>query len=67
MISLAVKSHWKLAYRTFKKAIKVTLQDIKQIFNAHNYNYKISDDIDKQRYFYKIYEELEHASSDKNI
>lgn len=58
MISKAVKSHWKLAYRTFIKAIKVTLIDIKQIFNAKRYSFNIEDDLDRQRYFYQLSEKF---------
>ncbi|MEG8946627.1 hypothetical protein [Rosettibacter firmus] len=54
MLSLSVKSHWRLAYRTFLKAIKVTLQDIKQQFKAQKYRMHIIDDLDEQRYFFKV-------------
>lgn len=67
MISLAIKSHWRLAYRSFKKAIKVTLQEIKQSIKAHNYSFRMADDLDKQRYFYKICKELEHANEERII
>lgn len=49
MLSLAAKSHWRLAYSLFKKALKVTLQDIKQQFKARYYINKVSDDILDQR------------------
>jgi len=56
MISKAVKSHWKLAYRTIKKAIKVTLIDMKQVLIAKKYSFKIADDLERQRYFYQLSE-----------
>lgn len=53
MISKAVKSHWKLAWRTLLKAVKVTLQDIKQNFKAFLYTAKVSDYLSQQRALFR--------------
>lgn len=58
MLSLAVKSHWKLALRAFLKALKVTLQEINQIRKSKKYHNKVIDDIDRRRKFFELEREL---------
>lgn len=41
MVSLAVKSHWKLAYKAVKKAIKVTIQEAGQYIKSTRYHLKV--------------------------
>ncbi|QKJ99909.1 MAG: hypothetical protein HND40_10230 [Ignavibacteriota bacterium] len=53
MLSLAIKSHWKLALRALKKAIKVTLQELNQIRKSRKYHNKIIDDLDRKRKFFE--------------
>lgn len=48
-MTLAAKTHWKLAYKAVKKALKVTLQDILQQFHARKHINKIYDDNSLQR------------------
>jgi len=48
-MTLAAKTHWKLAYKAVKKALKVTLQDILQQFRARKHINKIYDDNSLQR------------------
>mgnify|MGYP007100544387 CR=1 FL=1 len=59
MISRAVKSHWKLVWRTFNKAVKVTLQDIKQSVKAVFYSAKKSDYLSQQRTLFRRLERYE--------
>lgn len=54
MLSLAVKSHWKMALRATKKAIKVTLQDLNQVRKSRKYHNKIIDDLDRKRKFFEL-------------
>ncbi len=49
MISKAAKTHWRLAYKSIKKALKVTLQDILQQFKARKHINKIYVDNLEQR------------------
>ncbi|MEM4313419.1 MAG: hypothetical protein QXH95_05140 [Thermoplasmata archaeon] len=58
MLSIAVKSHWKLAFKTFIKAIKVTLQDINQIRKSRKYQNKIIDDLCERRNYYEMERKL---------
>jgi len=57
MLSKAVKSHWRLAYRMFLKAIKVTFQDFNQNKKARAYINKIQPDLYAQRRMEKIHNE----------
>ncbi|AFH47811.1 Hypothetical protein IALB_0097 [Ignavibacterium album JCM 16511] len=54
MVSLAVKSHWKLALRALKRAIKVTIQELNQIRKSRKYHNKIIDDLDRRRKFFEL-------------
>lgn len=45
----AVKTHWKLAWRAFGKAVKVTLQTFFAMLRAKRYLLKVEDDIAKRR------------------
>lgn len=59
MLSLAAKTHWKLAIKGIKKAFKVTLQDIKQQFKARKYIYKIYDDNQKNKFEWEVLKKYE--------
>lgn len=63
MFSLAVKSHWKMAYRAFIKAVKVTLQDVNQIRKSRKYHAKVIDDLDRRRKFIELEKTLWHEES----
>lgn len=54
MLSLAAKTHWKMAFKSLKKAIKVTLQDIKQTRKAKKYRLKIADDLYIKKKFFEL-------------
>lgn len=54
MVSLAVKTHWKLAYKSVKKAIKVSFQELNQFRKARKYHNKIIDDLDRRRKFFEL-------------
>ncbi len=58
MLSLAAKSHWKMAFRATLKAIKVTLQDFNQIRKSRKYHNKIIDDLDRRRKFFELERKL---------
>lgn len=58
MLSLAVKSHWKMAYRAIKSAIKVTLQDLNQVRKSRKYHNRVIDDLDRKRKFFELEREL---------
>ncbi len=54
MLSLAAKTHWKLALNSIKKAIKVTFQDIYQNRKARKYQSRIIDDLIIKRKFFEL-------------
>ncbi|MEP0860587.1 MAG: hypothetical protein HRF52_04015 [Ignavibacterium sp.] len=58
MLSLAVKSHWKLASRAFIKALKVTFQELNQIRKSRKYHNKVIDDLDRKRKFFELERDL---------
>lgn len=58
MLSLAVKSHWKMAYRAIKSAIKVTLQDLNQVRKSRKYHNRVIDDLDRKRKFFELEKKL---------
>lgn len=60
MISIAVKSHWKLALRAFIKALKVTLQELNQVRKSRKYHNKVIDDLDRRRKFFELERTLWH-------
>jgi len=60
MISIAVKSHWKLALRAFIKALKVTLQELNQVRKSRKYHAKVIDDLDRRRKFFELEKNLWH-------
>jgi len=57
MLSTAVKSHWRLAYRMFLKAIKVTFQDFNQNRKARAYINKIQPDLYAKKRIENIFSE----------
>jgi len=59
MLSLAAKTHWKLAIKGFKKAFKVTLQDIKQQFKAQKYMMKNYDDNQRNKFAWEMLKKFE--------
>jgi hypothetical protein len=56
MLSLSAKSHWRLAIKSVRKALKVTLNDIIQQIRARKYINKVHDDNERSRLFWQIYE-----------
>ncbi len=54
MVSVAVKTHWKLALRSVKKAVKVTFQELNQVRKSRKYHNKIIDDLDRRRKFFEL-------------
>jgi len=67
MLSLAAKSHWKLAFKAVSKAIKVTLQDIRQVRKANSHINNIQSDLYAKRRVDKLYgeEDLIFTSSEE--
>lgn len=65
MFSQALKSHWILAFRSFKKAIKVTLDEIKQIIKAKRYIDKVYKDNREERIFWEIYDKKKFIMNKK--
>ncbi|GIV45770.1 MAG: hypothetical protein KatS3mg036_0588 [Ignavibacterium sp.] len=57
MVSLAVKSHWKLALKSLKRAITVTIQELNQIRKSRKYHNKIIDDLRSQKKIFRIRED----------
>jgi hypothetical protein len=53
-MSKALVTHWKIAWSTFKKAIKVTIQEPIQIWKSVAYHEKVIDDLIRSRELYKI-------------
>lgn len=45
----AIKSHWKLAYRTFIKAVKVTFQTLYAMIRASRYSLVSQDKLSELR------------------
>lgn len=60
MMSLAVKSHWKMALRAFIRAIKVTFQELNQVRKSRKYHMKVIDDLDRRRKFFELERTLWH-------
>lgn len=58
MLSLAVKSHWKMALRAFIKAIKVTFQELNQVRKSRKYHNRVIDDLDRKRKFFELEKKL---------
>lgn len=69
ILSKAVKSHWKIAFFSLKRALRVTLQDLKQVIKASRYRNKIEYDLNNQRFLYRQLEkqmdELWEVQEDK--
>lgn len=59
-MSLAVKSHWKMALRAFIRAIKVTFQELNQVRKSRKYHMKVIDDLDRRRKFFELERTLWH-------
>jgi hypothetical protein len=55
-----IKSHWKLAYRTFKKAIKVTISTLFQVLRANLYSMKVFRHLERQRELFSLIPEEEN-------
>ena len=49
MIPQVIKSHWKLAFKSVLKAVKVTLQTVASVIRASKYSFSISDKLAEQR------------------
>lgn len=47
-----IKSHWRLAWRSFKLAIKVTLNTIAEDRRARRHQLKIAPDLRSQKDFF---------------
>lgn len=54
MINQQVKSHWRIAWSSFKRAVKVTIQVIAENHRARKYLLKIDPDINASRHFFKL-------------
>jgi len=59
MLSLAAKTHWKMALKATKKALKVTLQDLNQVRKSRKYHNKIIDDLERRRNFFELERDYE--------
>lgn len=57
MVSLAVKTHWKLAFKHVKKALKVTVQTLLAMRRAKRYLLKIDDTLTKKRALFAMLDE----------
>jgi len=44
-----IKSHWRLAYRTFKKALSVTFSLMGRSLRANKYSFKVYHQLERQR------------------
>lgn len=51
-MTVAAKSHWRLAFRAVKKAFKVSLQDVTQSYKSYRYRQNIHDELNDKRRFY---------------
>ena len=49
-----IKSHWRLAWNTFVKAIRVTIDTIKENRRARKYMLDVAPDIRSQRDFFAM-------------
>jgi len=49
-----VKSHWRLVWRTFKKAIKVTIGIFFQMLRANLYSMKVFRHLERQRELFSL-------------
>lgn len=62
MLSLSVKTHWRLALRSFKRAVKVTIKeiirDIKLTFQMN----KKSDELYNKKRFFITLERIENEN-----
>ncbi len=48
-MNTAIKSHWRLAWRAFVKALKVTLQTLSAAVRARYYSVRISEKLQEDR------------------
>jgi len=64
MITLAAKTHWRVAYRQTKRAIKETVRDIVQHLKAKRYIKKTEDALYKQRVFFAV---LDREAEDEKV
>ena len=49
MIPQVIKSHWRIAFKSVLKAIKVTFQTAAAAVRAHKYSFTVADDLTEQR------------------
>lgn len=49
-----ISSHWRLAWRTFKKAIKVTFSVFAQMMRANLYSMKVFRHLERQRELFAL-------------
>jgi hypothetical protein len=56
-MNTAVKTHWRLAYKSVKRAIKVTLISIESYIRAYKYSTKVSEDLYRKRKAIEYFEE----------
>lgn len=52
-----IKSHWRLAWRSFVKAVQVTVDILKEDHRARKYRLKIAPDLRSQRDFIEMSEQ----------
>lgn len=60
MLSLAVRSHWKMAYRTTKKAFEVTFKEILRKFKLKYQMGKRFDNLMAKKQFVKNIDRIEN-------
>ncbi len=60
----AVKSHWKLAWRSFTKAVSVTFQTIFAMLRSRRYSFKVEDDLQKSRSELKVMLDIKEHKED---
>lgn len=62
-----IKSHWRLAWRSFVKAIQVTIDTIKEDRRARSYRLKIAPDLRSQQDYIKMIEDTDDNEMVKHL
>lgn len=62
-----IKSHWRLAWRSFVKAIQVTIDTIKEDRRARSYRLKIAPDLRSQQDYIKMIEDTDDNEMGKHL
>jgi len=54
MINQQVKSHWRIAWASFKRATQVTIRVVLENHRARKHMLKIDPDLNASRHFFKL-------------